>query len=1012
MKRLGIIWLCVLTLAASGALFAQAVAGLGGISGTVRDTSGAAVPGATVVVTNELKGIRRSLQTTDAGIFAAPALVPSTGYSLSVTKEGFAGWEVKDFEILVGQTVDFRVEMQVGTTRTVVQVTAEAPLVEENKTGVSQVVEKAQIDDLPINGRRADTFVLLTPAVTDDGTFGLVSFRGIAAGNAFLTDGNDTTESFYNENAGRTRISTQISQDAVQEFQVLSNGFSAEFGRAMGGVINTVTRSGSNDVHGTAYWYFRNRTLNAADRYANGINMPEWRHQAGASIGGPLIKDKLFYFANYEMVKRNFPALNRIINTNFTDTAGNIKSSACTATAEQCATAIDFISRQNNVLVPRDVNSYMGFAKLDWRPTERNSFSFSANVMHWRSLHGIQTQAVLTGGAAVGDNGNSTVETRYGKASWTSIPTNSSVNELRFGWFKDRLSDPASSDLFPAETGPLYISLAGSTIGASRGYPRTLPSEQRFQLVDNYSWTVGAHSVKFGVDFATTEDYIDQIYNRAGAYSYSSLTNFAKDFSGNTTGVKSYSNFQQAFGNAVQDFNTRDIAFYAQDVWKLSRKFTFNYGIRYEHTFIPQPWMTNADYPRTETIPSPTKNFSPRVSFSYAVNEKTVVRAGYGIFWARFPGNGLDTLLLGNGQFQPAIYVTPSTAGSPVFPGTFASGAGLPGGTVNLSYASSDFHNPYTQQGTLAIERQIGADLGLTVSYIWSRGIGLWTQRDVNLADPTTSGTYTILDAGGNTVGSYTTPLFTKKLDSRYGKILMVENGGQSWYNGLSVQLRKRMSRGLFGSVSYTWSHAIDDGDEQGASWNIGWNYNNATYNGNYALDKGSSTLDQRHRLVINFLWAPTFTSSTSKAARYLVNGWELSSITTLASAHPTSATVNVSGTQFTGVSLVYTTMNGSGGWTRVPFWPVNSLDIDQVYRVDARLARKLPISERVNASLMFEAFNLFNIISNTGISTQAYVASGGVLKPTTGLGVGTASQGFPDGTNARRMQVALRFTF
>ena len=185
---------------------------------------------------------------------------------------GFAEWDDKEFRIQVGQTVDFKVDLKVSGTATTVEVTGEAPLIDDTKTGVSQVVSQAQIDQLPINGRRADTFALVSPAVTTDGTFGLVSFRGVVAGNSFLTDGNDTTNSFYEENAGRTRISTQISQDAVQEFQVMSDGFSAEFGRAMGGVINTVTRSGTNDYHGTAYWFFRNRTLNAPDRYAAGYN--------------------------------------------------------------------------------------------------------------------------------------------------------------------------------------------------------------------------------------------------------------------------------------------------------------------------------------------------------------------------------------------------------------------------------------------------------------------------------------------------------------------------------------------------------------------------------------------------------------------------------------------------------------------------------------------------------------------------------------------------------------------
>ena len=250
-------------------------------------------------------------------------------------------------------------------------------------------------------------------------------------------------------------------------------------------------------------------------------------------------------------------------------------------------------------------------------------------------------------------------------------------------------------------------------------------------------------------------------------------------------------------------------------------------------------------------------------------------------------------------------------------------------------------------------------------------------------------------------------------MDKAYGKILMVENGGQSWYNGLAVQLRKRMSHGLTGSISYTWSHAIDDGNQQGASWNIGWNYNNVTTPGDYTFDKGSSSVDQRHRAVINFLWQPTFTQSNSAFARYVINGWQLSGITTLASAHPSTATVNVtSTTQFTGLAMTYSTLNGSGGWNRVPFWAVSSLDVDQVYRVDARITRVLPINERVKLNLMFEAFNMFNTISNTGINTQAYSATGGILRPTANLGVGNQSQGFPDGTNARRCQVSMRLYF
>jgi outer membrane receptor protein involved in Fe transport len=1013
-------------LAVTGA-WAQSSAGLGAIAGSVSDATGAVVPGATVTIANQSTGFSRKLDTTASGIFSAPALVPGSGYTVSVEKQGFARWEVKPFSLTVGQTIDLKVNLKVASSSTLVEVTSEAPLVEDTKSGVAASVGQFQIDNLPINGRRADSYALMTPAITNDGEFGLISFRGIAMGNSFLTDGNDTTNSFYNENAGRTRIGSPISQDAVQEFQVLSNGFSAEFGRALGGVINTVTRSGTNDIHGTAYWFFRNRTLEAADRYANGQKGPEYRHTTGISLGGPLKKDKLFYFANYDFTYRNFPGLNRIVNNSLTDGTGHFSPAAnCTATAAQCTAAINFIQKQMNVLVPRTYKQDLGVAKIDWRPSDKDSFSLSANVMHWVSPHGIQTQTVLTGGAMLGNNGNSTVEDRYAKAAWTRIVTPNAVNELRFGWFKDRLSDPSASDLFPTETGATYITVAGSTVGAAQAYPRTFPSENRYQIVDNYSLTHGAHSYKFGVDYSTTQDYMNQLFNANGGYSYSNLTNFAKDFNGGAfnSGVRNYSTFTQTFGNPIQNIRTSDINLYAQDTWKVTRKLTLNYGLRYEKTFIPQPTITNSDWPQTGRVPSPNKDFAPRFSLSYALDDKTVIRAGYGIYYARFHGNMIDTFYLGNGKYQTSISLNPSQAGAPVFPNTVASATGFPTGSIKLQYAAADFRAPYTQQGTVAIEHQFSRDIAVTASYIWSRGIGLYTQRDVNLGAPGPTETYTIQDAAGTNVGAYTTPVYIigNRVDPRYSSILQVENGGQSWYNGLALQATKRLSHAFQAQVSYTWSHAIDDGNEQGASWNVSNTFNNVTIPGNYGFDKGSSTLDQRHRASINWIWEPKFTESTSAFAKYVVNGWQLSTLTTLASAHPVTATINSASTGangvFQGVTLANSTINGSGGWNRVPFLPVGTLDVDQTYSVDARVTHIFPVTERVKLNLAFEAFNAFNTIHNTSVQTAAYsVNSGGILKPvlTNGLsllGTGTASQGFPDGTNARRCQVALRLIF
>lgn len=992
---------------------AQAVAGLSGISGVVRDASGAVVAGARVAVANDSKGIRRNLETNDSGVFTAPALVPSPGYSVAVSKEGFAAFEQRDIELLVGQSLNLDITVQVAGTATQVSVVESAPLVESTKTGVSQVVGTKQIDNLPINGRRVDSFVLLTPAVVNDGQFGLVSFRGIAGGNAYLTDGNDTTNQFYNENAGRTRISTQISQDAVQEFQVLSNGYSAEFGRASGGVINTVTRSGSNDVHGTGYWFFRNQEFNARDRYAL-FNPPESRHQAGGSLGGPIKKDKLFYFFNGEFTRRNFPGLNRLINQNLTDTAGNFNA-ACPATLSQarCDAARTFLMRGNGIQIPRTADSELGFGKLDWRPSDRNQISASFNYLRWISPNGIQTQATLTNNNLLANNADSTVRTRYGRLSWTSVPTATSVNEVRFGWFKDRLFDDINPGFFPQETGALGITVAGTPVGTATDYPRLNPSEQRFQIADTFSQYKGRHALKFGLDFVSTQDYLSILRNQAGSFSYANFAAFATDFTGNAAGLRSYQSFTQTFGNRLLNFTTRDMSWFVQDQYRATDKLTLNLGLRYEYSWLPQPSQVNPDYPQTGKIRSPGKNFAPRFGLAYALSEKTVLRGGFGMFYARFQGALLQTMYLSNGLYQPSIFVTPTTAGAPVFPNRLPSLTGLPQGNVSLTFAAPDFRNPYTMQGDLAIERQLSDNLALTMSYIWSRGVQITTSRDLNIGPLGPNVTYRIRDAGGSEVGAFTTPtyLLANRVDRRYQRVVQVENGGQTWYNAMVVQLNKRFSRGLQGSVAYTWSHAIDTANQGGGNNALFFDTIRSTYNGDYSNDKGSSQLDQRHRLVINSVWSPTFTKNDSMAAKWLINGWQLSQITTIASPQFATTTLRVAGTPFAG-SAFPQTLNGLGGSTRVPFLPFNNLDIDRVNRVDARLTRELPFSERVKGYFNFEAFNVFNMVSNTFVLTEAFSAANGVISPTNGLGRGNQSQGFPDGTNARRAQISLRLVF
>jgi hypothetical protein len=278
------------------------------------------------------------------------------------------------------------------------------------------------------------------------------------------------------------------------------------------------------------------------------------------------------------------------------------------------------------------------------------------------------------------------------------------------------------------------------------------------------------------------------------------------------------------------------------------------------------------------------------------------------------------------------------------------------------------------------------------------------------LGDPVT---YRINDDAGNQVGTYTTPTYrlANRVNRNWRRINVVDHGGNSYYNAMVVQLRKRLSKGFEGSLAYTWSHAIDY-NQGGGNDNIFFSGGpRSLFNGDYRGDKASSALDQRHRLVLSSIWMPTFIKSDSTFAKYFVNNWQLSQITTLASAQPQTATIFVSGNPFTGAAM-NTTLNGFGASTRVPFLPASSLDIDQVYRIDARLTKVLPFSERVQGYLNFEAFNVTNSPYWTSVNGQAYQATNGVLAPTPRLGEGSAAQGFPDGTNARRAQVSLRVTF
>ncbi len=1054
---IALVGIAVISLTASSA-FGQAASAA--VQGTVLDSTGASVPDADVLVANPALAVERRSRTNAAGVFNVPDLTPAPGYTVTVTKSGFAKYLVKPFDLEIGQALSLNVALSLAATGTEVNVTSDAPIVESTKTDVSGVVNSNDIENLPINGRRVDSFVLLQPGVTNDASFGLLTFRGNAGGNTFLTDGIDTTNNFYDENAGRTR-SYNISQDAIQEFQVVTSNFLPEYGFASGGIVNTITRSGTNSLHGTAYWFFRNRTLDATDATALGVNPPEWRHQAGLSVGGPIKKNKLFYFFNGELQRRSDPIVSSNISSTLFNAAGTPtgvvdptagcggSSYAVRASAAQCTAAISFLeTRVVPQLVPRTVDENLLFGKVDYQINDRNRWSTEFNYLDFRSPNGIQTQSVLTTGAGIGNNANTTVFDRTLKSGLTTVIGGAAVNEFRFGMFKDRQYDPNSPNLEPP-TGPASFSITTgslSNIGYATSYPRLHPSELRFQLSDTYAWTIGRHSLKFGIDWAHTEDYDVQRANQFGTFTYSNINTFALDFSNPVNG-KNWNTYTQTFGNPLYDGNFQSLAFFGQDEIHVTRKLTISPGLRFEYEHLPQPAAAQplgtlnipVDWPQTNHLYYKPWSIAPRIGIAYALNPKTVIRAGYGLFYNRYISQIVDGLAKGNGAYQPSYSLSSTVASQfaagPAFPNYLVT---QPSGAANAPTIEFDlpgFRNSYSEQAQISVQRELNKSTSLTVSGIWSRGLHIVTGYNANLATPTQSYTYLVDNSAGQQVGSFTMPLYFRSLliNPNYNGVYATTSNANSWYNGLVVSVNHRYTSWFQGSASYTWSHAIDDnlGGAAGASGSGGVLFaaSNPTslYNNDFADEKGTAATDQRHKLILVGIVNPKFTHGQSWFEKTVVNGWQLSFISTFAASFPINSIIGgVSSTTLPTIAgqtfFATSTVNGLGGFNaqRVPFQPVDNLNVGPTYRTDARIAKFFVTTERLKVELAFEAANVFNHLIVEGASPlqeQEYSltknsAGQSILAPFANYKQLLQTQSPPDGTTARRAQASLRIIF
>lgn len=1019
-------------LAGTSPASAQSLAGLGALSGTVRDPSGAAVTKAEITISNPSLGIIRKTISSSGGDFESSSLPPSAGYTVSVNAPGFAAYEATGIVIHVGQIAELKINLKVSGIADVVSVSATTAEMNTTDPGVSALVSQRQINDLPINGRRADQFVLLTPGVTTDGASGEVTFRGVPGNNLFLQDGMDVTQQWGQDNAGSTSAFSPLSQDAVQEFQVLTSGYTAEFGHAAGGIVNTITKSGTNNFHGSAFEFFKNRTLNATDPYSfnsagQPYNPPNWRHQFGGSVGGPVVKDKLFFFGNTEETRESRPLVSSTTGVEL-NSDGSFKAGACTASATQCAAAQAYIQRTFAVL-PRTLNENVGFLKLDWRPTQNDSVSANFNLMQFASPNGTVSASALSDGSGFYPNGNQIDLTRWARLSETHIVSPVAVNEFRFGWFKDTRKQSINPAITPSDGLLSGLSVADlSNLGMSVNIPNSQPSEYRFLFNDSYSMSVRKHQLKFGAETNYMEDVEDALFFAKGEYFYGTITDWARDLTPSPTDPQAgmhYSGFLQSFGPLLTRAIVRDYNFYAQDQYQFSRNLTLNLGLRYEFNRFTQPPL-NPDYPATAKLNEPKTNFAPRVGFAYSMNNgSTVVRGGYGLSYARLPSASVIRLQQRNGVIQKTIFFIPGvTPGAPTFPG-YDLASNIPVSGSNVTYADPNLKTPYTEQADFTLEQRLDRKTILSASYLWNNGVDFLARKDDNLKTPTQTYTYRILDKNGNQVSTYTTPIYTTALknDPRYGVLNHIYNAGRLSYNGLAVTLTRRQSANAQFNLSYTWSHAIDLGQGVGAD-NIYYTDPPITvFNGDQKFEKGTSPLDQRQRLSASGLVSTPIEHFSSKLEDIALNGWQFSGIETYATPQGVDPQAIINGLPFADPYST-STLDGIGigfaATQRVPFLPRSSVKLGTTIRTDARLTKLFTLPRAQSLAFNFEVFNAFNYSTITSVLNAAYfVNADGTITPYNGVtsnpatpGVGTASAGFPDGTNARRGQASVRYTF
>lgn len=1032
MKTLPLLLACIL--AAPGSLSALAAQSTGGsLSGTVKDATGAVLPGVTVVITRTDTTATRTVVTDGAGRFGAPDLPPGP-YSLHATLEGFTGVVRSGITLTVGRDAVVDLELSLGKVSDQVTVVGEAKTVDTRSASTGGLISTEQIENLPLNGRSYVELATLTPGVQLTQTGGQSTSTGMGmklsvngsryTANLFTLDGTNLNDQFSQAGSASGNV---LGVEAIREFQVLTNSFSAEYGSHTGGVVNAATKSGTNVMHGSLFEFHRDEALDAKNHFDD-EKPPFQRNQFGYSLGGPIVAGKLFFFSTYEGLRE------RLGQTR----AFNVPS------ASVRAGTVNPAIRPFLESYPLPNGQAFGTTRGELRRVTEvtTDEQYLMGRVDRQLSGGSQLFVRYTFDDAQNDNPGSLItgqklktRTQYATAEHTMVARSSLLNRVQFGFTRSRLDgtdylldgiDVPRTTFTDISRGIAAISVTGlSPWGGSTTNPK-FHRFNNFQFRDHVTWTRGRHTLKTGGEAQVLQYNLTSDFTSMGQYTFSSLDNFL---------IGRVNQFNAVMPGSDATRNLRQTAFgvYLQDDVHVRKNLTLNLGLRYEPTTSVRDTKDRLaqliDFgSATATLNDTTKvkalfknpslkTFAPRVGFAWDVSGdgKTAIRGGAGLF--------NDLILISTPFVQnTAVRVPPffnrgglvgSSSFVVNFPEAYTTQAARLAGSSQLEGIQYDLQQPYMTKWNVNVQREVLPRTLLEVGYSGSHGANLVRQVYTNgrIAD--------LVDGNRLFV-----PANRGLVQPNFGRMRYRVSDATSDYNGLTLGLTRRSSGGFQAQLSYTFSKSEDDG----ASALGGNDFGNEDGGSRYlrSKDRGLSPFDVRHSLVANVNYLLPFGANGSGLSAALARGWNVGVLIRMRTGYPFSPISGVdTGRQVQGWAPEYPDLapgasaNPILGSVERWFDPAafalpqpgyigtagrNSIVGPDMKTVDVMLGRTMHLGGRRELQLRFECFNLLNR-ANFGLPEATIFNRDGSISETAGR-ITTTS------TSARQIQLGAKFVW